>query len=66
MRDGHRQRGDVISISTPVAHAPPCELTSAPKAIVTTAAIPVMISDSGAARAQSGAMPYRGWPAESG
>src|SRR5687767_9037748 len=52
---------DVISTKTPVAYAPPCEVTSARNKIVTKNAIAVKTRTNGrVARAQSGAIPNRG------
>ena len=52
---------EVMSTSTPVAYAPPCASTLAPKMIVTKIVMPVKSTTSGRfARAHSGAMPYRG------
>ena len=49
---------DEISTSTPVAYAPPCALTSALNAMVTTNVMSVKMTMSGRfARAHSGAMP---------
>jgi hypothetical protein len=49
---------DDISISTPVAYAPPCFSTSASKMIVTSTEMAVISRTRGrVARAQSGAMP---------
>ncbi len=52
---------EVISTSTPVAYAPPCLSTLASNSQVTRKAIAVSTSTIGrTARAQCGAMPYRG------
>src|SRR6185312_3107427 len=52
---------EVINTRTPVAYAPPCASTLAEKTTVITNATVVKTSTSGrTARAQVGAMPYRG------